>query len=109
VEVGLHTDSIAKTVEPYVELRDGVSFGRTKSWGELNTKVINTLTLDINGQRILARDVDDLMHSVPTTPAKDVFTVMGDDPADDCQVTIEKKFGLKAHVLGIYGQMSIGD
>ena len=109
VEVGLHTDSTAVTIEPYVELRNGVSFGRTKSWGELNVKVINTLTLDINGQRILARDVDDLMHSVPTTPAKDVFTVMGDDPADDCQVTIEKKFGLKAHVLGLYGQMSIGD
>jgi hypothetical protein len=108
IKVGLAYIPTLITNRPEVEIAGGTSQGVMKAWNRIIVRVLNTSGITINGQIVPARSPDDLMGDAPATFTGEVVVEnLGWDT--EGRLEIIQPLPLPAHIISIFGDLTIGD
>ena len=109
IYVGLGFSPKIVTNRPEVQpTGGGSSQGLKKRWNKASVRVLSTTGLKINGEIIPARTPEDLMGEAPAPYTEDLsITNLGWDT--DGRITIEQSLPLSAHVVAVFGVLTVGD
>lgn len=107
--VGLLTVPTCTTIEPEFETRTGTTYGRKKRYSKVKARVLDTLILEVNGEPVYVRDAEDIVEDVPPTPPIQDMSVVDLGYTAAGRVTITQPYPFHAHVLGVFGKLTVGD
>jgi hypothetical protein len=107
IQAGLHYQSKIITQRPEIATPYGTTQGVQKRWSDVRVRLVDTSGIQINGEQIPFRQVEDLMDQgvEPFTGDKRI-TNLGWDP--DGRIEIVQDEPLPAHVVCVYGSLEIG-
>ena len=107
--VGLLTVPTATTIEPEFQTREGSTYGRKKRFAYAQARLLNTGVVEINGEPVDTRTVEDYVGLPP--PIAEITDVKVVTRGHDMngKVTITQPYPFHAHVIGIYGKLTVGD
>jgi hypothetical protein len=107
IQAGLHYQSKIITQRPEIATTYGTTQGVQKRWSDVRVRLIDTSGIQINGEQIPFRQVEDPMDQgvQPFTGDKRI-TNLGWDP--DGRIEIVQDEPLPAHVVCVYGSLEIG-
>lgn len=107
IYVGLGYTPKLVTNRPEVQIQ-GTSQGLKKQWNKIIARVLETKGIKINGKIVPARSSLDPMDTGPTATSGDIpVENLGWDT--DGRITIEQPLPLPAHIVAIFGTLSIGN
>jgi len=109
VQVGLDSVPLLIPMSPEWELPSGPTFGRKKSFNNIQVFTIDTPFITLNGVPSEARYVTDLMDTAVTSDANGIHKFATYGNAVHLHVEISQPDPVPFHVTGIYGESTIGE
>lgn len=109
-EVGLGYTSTVTLLEPDVTDATGTSLGRKKAFRPVFIRVLDTLTVNVNGKSegtpYLSSET--VMGTAPVAPTEQDIKVANLQKGDG-KVTVSQPNPLQTHIIAIFGKLTIGD